>query len=207
MKVEQAYAAWSSTYDQDRNLTRDTDEMVTRQVLAGLHFKSILEIGCGTGKNTGLLAQVGEQVLSLDFSEPMIAQARAKTSHQNVTFKIADLTQSWPCADQSFDLITCNLVLEHIQDLSFVFAEAARVLANTGQFFISELHPFRQYQGAQAHFTREDQTTQIPAFVHHISEFLDAAEANHLSLLQMNEWWHEQDKGKLPRLITFMFRR
>jgi ubiquinone/menaquinone biosynthesis C-methylase UbiE len=207
VEVQQAYTAWSSTYDQDRNLTRDLDEVVTRQALAGLHFKSILEIGCGTGKNTTLLAQIGEQVLSLDFSEAMIAKARAKTLVENVTFKIADINQPWPCEDNSANLIACNLVLEHIADLSFIFAEAARVLAEGGQLFISELHPFRQYQGMQAHFVRDDETTQIPAFVHHTSEFLDAAAANKFALSRMNEWWHDQDKGKPPRLISFIFRK
>lgn len=207
MKVEQAYTEWSATYDQDRNLTRDLDEVVTRETLKDSHFKSILEIGCGTGKNTSLLAQIGEQVLSLDFSEAMIAKARAKTPGENVTFKIADLNQPWPCEDQSADLITCNLVLEHVADLSFVFAEVARVLTAGGQFLISELHPFRQYQGVQAHFKRDNQTTNIPAFVHHVSDFLEAAAANQLTLSQMKEWWHEEDQNQPPRLISFMFRR
>jgi protein-L-isoaspartate O-methyltransferase len=35
----------------------------------------VLEIGCGTGKNTSVLAQIGEKVLALDFSENMIEKA------------------------------------------------------------------------------------------------------------------------------------
>jgi malonyl-CoA O-methyltransferase len=207
METRQAYAEWASTYDSDRNRTRDLDEMVTRKILAGQHFKSILEIGCGTGKNTSLFAQVGEQVQALDFSEEMIAQARAKSSAANVEFTVADITQRWPVDDGSIDLISCNLVLEHIADLSHVFAEAVRVLANNGRFFISELHPFRQYQGTVATFTRADALIKIPAFVHHISDFLNAANANRLTLTQLNEWWHEEDDGKPPRLSTFMFAR
>lgn len=206
MKVEQAYTAWSSTYDEDRNLTRDLDEIVTRQTLAGLHFKSILEIGCGTGKNTAFLADLGDQVLAIDFSEAMIAKARAKVRAGNVTFEIANLNQSWPCADRSADLITCNLVLEHIRDLAFVFSEAARTLSDEGEFFISELHPFRQYLGTQARFSRDQQTISIPSFVHHISEFIYAAAASQLTLLQMNEWWHDLDQNKPPRIVSFMFR-
>jgi ubiquinone/menaquinone biosynthesis C-methylase UbiE len=207
MKVEQAYAAWSATYDQDRNLTRDTDEVVTRETLRDSQFKSILEIGCGTGKNTAFLASIAQRVQALDLSEAMLARARNKLPCENVTFTVADIRERWPCTERSFDLVTCNLVLEHVADLAFVFAEAARVLTAGGQFFISELHPFRQYQGAQAHFTREDQTTQIPAFVHHISEFLEAAAANQLTLSQMKERWHAEDQNKTPRLITFVFHR
>ena len=204
METRQAYAEWASTYDSDRNRTRDLDEMVTRKILAGQHFKSILEIGCGTGKNTSLFAQVGEQVQALDFSEEMIAQARAKSSAANVEFTVADITQRWPVDDGSIDLISCNLVLEHIADLNHVFAQAARVLASNGRFFISELHPFRQYQGTVATFTRQEESINIPAFVHHISDFLAAAVANGLALVQLNEWWHSEDEGKPPRLVTFM---
>lgn len=205
MKVEQAYTEWSATYDQDRNLTRDTDEVVTRQSLKDSQFKSVLEIGCGTGKNTALLASIAERVQALDFSQAMLALARNKLSCENVAFTVADIRERWPCAERSFDLVTCNLVLEHVADLSFVFAEAARALTTGGQFFISELHPFRQYQGAQAHFARDNQTTRIPAFVHHVSEFLDAAAANNFTLTKLNEWRHASDQGKPPRLISFMF--
>ena len=204
MQTRQAYAQWASTYDSDQNRTRDLDEVVTRKILAGLRFKSILEIGCGTGKNTLLFGQIGEQVKALDFSEEMIAQARRKSSAHNVEFTVADLTQHWPIDDASIDLISCNLVLEHIADLNHVFAQTARVMVSDGRFFISELHPFRQYQGTVATFTREDAPVKIPAFVHHISDFLDAATANGLALVQLNEWWHSEDEGKPPRLVTFM---
>jgi hypothetical protein len=81
------------------------------------------------------------------------------------------------------------------------------VLVETGQFFVSELHPFRQYQGTQANFRRNQETTQIQAFVHHISDFLEAAAANNLALAWMKERWHEEDQDKPPRLVSFMFQK
>jgi ubiquinone/menaquinone biosynthesis C-methylase UbiE len=206
MKIQQAYQQWAATYDTDRNLTRDLDEQVMRTLLGNLRFDSVLEIGCGTGKNTALLASISRTVRAVDFSQAMLAKAKEKSAFDNVTFAEADINQPWPCEDRSANLITCNLVLEHIARLRFVFAEAARVLVDDGQFFISELHPFRQYQGVQAEFKRDDEMTQIPAFVHHISDFIAAAEANNLRLSRMNEWWHDQDRGKPPRLISFIFR-
>jgi ubiquinone/menaquinone biosynthesis C-methylase UbiE len=207
MKIQQAYTDWSATYDLDRNLTRDLDQLITRDTLSNLRCKSILELGCGTGKNTGLLAQIGERVLALDFSAGMIEKARAKFSFDNVTFHVADITRLWPCESQSIDLVACNLVLEHIHDLSFIFLEASRVLVESGQFFISELHPFRQYQGTQANFLRNQQRTEIQAFVHHLSDFFAAAAANDLKLAQMKEWWHEEDQNKPPRLVSFLFEK
>lgn len=205
--VQQAYDAWSVTYDVDDNLTRDLDRTVMEQMLAGRPFPTILEVGCGTGKNTPLLAKNGQRVMAVDFSPGMIAQAKAKITAPNVTFQVADITQPWPTANAAFDLITFNLILEHIADLSFVLAEASRSLAAGGQLFISELHPFKQYQGSQARFVRDEVTTLIPAFIHHISDFLAAAAPGGLTLTALNEWWHEADEGKAPRLVTFWFQK
>jgi ubiquinone/menaquinone biosynthesis C-methylase UbiE len=205
MDVQNAYNQWSESYDSDENLTRDLDQSVTRELLAGSRFDSILEIGCGTGKNTAFLAQVGIDVRAFDFSPGMLAKAREKVRADNVQFSLADLTGRWPAGDGAFDLIVCNLVLEHIQDLSHIFSEAARTLQPGGQFLVNELHPFRQYQGTVARFEREAETVEVAAFVHHISDFINAGLESGLKLLTFNEYWHAKDEGKLPRIVSFVF--
>lgn len=207
MSVQAAYDNWSATYDADENLTRDLDRVVTRETLMGLRCKSVVEIGCGTGKNTLLLSQIAETVYAIDFSASMLEKAKQKVSSANVMFITADITQPWACSNGSADLITCNLVLEHIEDLSFIFLEAFRVLAKGGYFFICELHPFRQYRGTQANFQRNQEVIEIPAFVHHLSEFFNTAKKQNFLLEDFNEWWHEQDQNKLPRLASFLFRK
>lgn len=207
MKIEDAYTHWSETYDLDRNLTRDLDQIVTREILAHRRFRSILEIGCGTGKNTALLAQISERVVALDLSVGMLRQAKAKTGVEHVSFAVADLIETWPCKDEFAELVVCNLVLEHIQKLRPIFSEANRALCAHGMFFICELHPFRQYHGTQAHFEREKETIAIQAFVHHLSDFTDAAAQVGLSLQSFKEWWHESEQHKPPRLVSFMFEK
>lgn len=207
MSIQKAYDEWSETYDSDENLTRDLDQKVTKESLANLQFHSILEIGCGTGKNTAFLAQVGTRVHALDFSEGMIEKAREKVRAENVIFSVADLTQKWPCEDQSYELMVCNLVLEHIEDLNFIFSEASRVLEQKGIFLINELHPFRQYEGKKARFSGDEGVTEIPAFVHHISDFVNTASKNNLTLVKLNEWWHEKDQGKPPRILSLLFEK
>ena len=207
MSIQKAYNEWSASYDTDENLTRDLDQSVLREALANLHFKSILEIGCGTGKNTSFLSQIGANVHALDFSEGMIAKARDKVRAGNVKFSTADITKKWPCEGKTYNLIVCDLVLEHIEDLSFIFAEASRVLQRKGKFLINELHPFRQYEGKKARFNRGEETTEIEAFVHHISDFTNAASDNGLRLVSLNEWWHAADQNKPPRIISFLFEK
>ena len=207
MKVQDAYTDWAATYDEDRNRTRDLDQQVTRSTLDGRRFASIVEIGCGTGKNTALLAQLGDRVRALDFSAGMLQRARQKVQAANVAFIEADLTQPWPVEDGSASLVVCNLVLEHIEDLHPIFAQAARVLVTNGLFFVCELHPFRQYQGTVANFQRAGGAVEIDAYVHHISDFLAAATASGFRLEQLGEWWHEEDGGKPPRLVSLLFAR
>jgi malonyl-CoA O-methyltransferase len=207
MDIEEAYSYWSATYDHDRNLTRDLDQIVTRQVLSQLDVHSILELGCGTGKNTSFLAHIGTHVHAIDFSDHMLARARAKIQLSNVSFSVSDISQPWPCADLSIELISCSLVLEHIQDLSFIFSEAIRVLAKGGRFFICELHPFRQYRGIQANFQRDEETIMISSYVHHISDFINSAIQSGLLLKDFKEWWHDEDQNQEPRLVSFIFQK
>lgn len=205
MDIQEAYNRWSLSYDADTNRTRDLDQQVTRRLLADTRVRSILEIGCGTGKNTGFLGQIGERVHAVDFSQAMIARARHKHPGEKFTFSVADITRQWPCRDQSFELVVCNLVLEHVTDLRFVFSEAKRSLTGGGRFFVCELHPFRQYQGVQASFEHNQRRTEIKAFVHNTSDFLHAATEADMVLQAMDEWWHEDDEGNPPRLLSLRF--
>jgi ubiquinone/menaquinone biosynthesis C-methylase UbiE len=207
MGIQSAYNEWSGTYDTDENLTRDLDQTVTRNQLGNLHFDSILEIGCGTGKNTVLLARIGQNVRAVDFSQGMIERARQKVQAENVRFSMMDILQPWEFADRSFDLIVCNLVLEHIENLSPIFRESARTLRPMGRFLVNELHPFRQYDGKKARFYRNEQTIEVDAFVHHVSDFFHSAKENGLTLLSLDEYWHEADQNKLPRLLSLVFER
>ena len=207
MSIQKAYNEWSETYDKDENLTRDLDQKVTREELADLHFTSILEIGCGTGKNTSFYSQIGEKVDAVDFSQGMIEKAKTKVKAENVKFSPMDLTKKWMFDDHSFDLIVCNLVLEHIEDISFVFSEASRVLESQGRFFINELHPFRQYEGRKARYQKDGEVMEVDAFVHHISDFVNAALANGLKLITLDEYWHEADHNKTPRIVSLLFEK
>lgn len=207
MSIQKAYNEWSESYDSDENLTRDLDQKITREVLANQKFNAILEIGCGTGKNTSFLYQIGDSVHAVDFSQGMIEKAMEKVQAENVKFSMMDLTKNWMFDDNSFDLIVCNLVLEHIEDISFVFSEASRVLESRGRFFINELHPFRQYERKKARYQKDGREIEVDAFLHHISDFLNAATTKGLRLIKLNEYWHEEDQNEPPRIISLLLEK
>ena len=207
MSVEESYDKWAGQYDADNNKSRDMDRKATNQMLGKINFSKVLELGCGTGKNTIFLLEKAEQVIGIDFSRKMLDKARTKVDDQRVIFLQADITKPWEVDDGFADLITCNLVLEHVKDLNFIFKEAARKLQPNGHFFISELHPYKQYKGSKARFDTEHGTHYLETYTHHISDFLSAANNNNFYLLKLEEWFDEQNINKLPRLITCLFRQ
>lgn len=207
-EVAQAYDRWSDSYDIDDNATRDLDASVLQRAHLPLHGAAVLEIGCGTGKNTRWLASQATSVHALDFSAGMLARARAAVPDPHVRFTRQDIRDAWPVDDRSMDVVVGNLVLEHVGDLTSVFANASRVLRTDGLLYLCELHPYRQLRGGQAHFTdASGGTVHVPAFVHTVSEYVNGALSAGLRLVHLGEWLEDgAPEGALPRLLSATFR-
>ncbi len=207
MKVEEAYNSWSAQYDTNENKTRDLDEKSTIETLSRYDFENVLELGCGTGKNTVWLLQKANNVIGLDFSQEMLNLAKAKINDNKVQFKKVDLTQKWDIQPESIDLVTSSLTLEHIENLGPIFKKAYQTLKKGGLFFISEYHPFKQYSGKQAQFETKEGTQKVEAYVHHLSEYIAEAAKNHFTLIEIKEWFDQLSENEIPRLISFVFKK
>jgi ubiquinone/menaquinone biosynthesis C-methylase UbiE len=208
--VAAAYDRWAVQYDDDRNTTRDLDAEVLRRAPLRIVGRDVLELGCGTGKNTVWLADEARQVCALDFSEGMLAAARQRVHAAHVRFVQHDVREPWPLEPTSVDVVVGNLVLEHVHDLTPVYAEAARVLRPGGQLFLCELHPFRQLRGGQAHFVdaATGETVQVPAFTHTIGEYVNGGIEAGLTLRALGEWLEPAADGNTPpRLLSVLFDR
>jgi ubiquinone/menaquinone biosynthesis C-methylase UbiE len=111
--------------------------------LAEIEFRPgsrVLEIGCGTGSVTRVLAGrpgVAEAV-GIDPSPVFISKARELTgAAMNVTFEQGD-GRGLPCADANFDAVVLHTTLCHIPQPELALAEAFRVLRPGGNLAVCD---------------------------------------------------------------------
>ncbi len=209
--VSDLYDAWSATYDEDANRTRDLAARALRAAqLPGL-AGDVVELGCGTGENTAWLVERARSLVAVDFSDGMLRRARAKVADARVRFLEHDLLRPLPLPDASADLVAIVLVLEHLPAVAPVTADAARILRPGGELFVCEYHPFRQLAGGQARFQPpgSERVVRIPAYLHMLGEFVQAGVAAGLSLTSLEEKFDDEppDEGTLPRILALTFRK
>ena len=106
----------------------------------------VLDIGCGVGRWSTMLARRGGVVTGVDLSPTMIAEARRRAELQNVStrtrFMVQDLAHL--DADGPFDLILGVTVLQHILDPESLRSAVRRLaghLAPGGQMVLLEAAP------------------------------------------------------------------
>lgn len=208
MNIREAYNIWSDIYDTNENKTRDLEAFSLRDSLSGKKFENCLEIGCGTGKNTEWLITISNKVLAVDFSFEMLSKAKEKIASNNVEFVQADITNEWLFTKKlKFDLVTFSLVLEHIEDLEIIFNKLSKVVKNNGVVYIGELHPFKQYTGSKARFETKDGIKELTCFKHNFSDFYKAAQNHNFELLNVEEYFDENDRTSIPRILTLIFKK
>lgn len=207
MDTRQAYNVWAEQYDTNINKTRDLEAQALRSTLVNIPFDSCLEVGCGTGKNTVWFIEKTKHVTAIDLSEEMLARAREKVVSEKVLFKQADVISSWTFTDALYDLISFSLVLEHIEDLGHIFHEAVQFLKPGGYIYIGELHPFKQYAGSKARFETGNGLHVVECFNHNMSDFVQSARKHGLRLADMNEYFDDDDRTGIPRILTILLQK
>jgi 2-polyprenyl-3-methyl-5-hydroxy-6-metoxy-1,4-benzoquinol methylase len=98
--------------------------------------RRVLDAGCGVGYGAGLLRQAGAaEVVAVDLAEAVIEVARNEVP-EGVICEVADL-RSLTYPDESFDLVVCFEVIEHVEEQDRVLDQLARVLRPDGLLLIS----------------------------------------------------------------------
>lgn len=207
-EVRQAYNSWADQYDTNENKTRDLEGFSLRSTLSKLQFINCLEVGCGTGKNTEWLMAQAKKVIAVDFSEKMLAKAKNKIQADHVKFIQADINNQWLFTnDEHFDVAIFSLVLEHIENLEPIFENLNKVITSQGYVYISELHPFKQYNGTKARFETENGLEIVQCFNHNISDFIQAAKKYGFEIIDLQEYFDNDDRTTIPRILTLLFKK
>ncbi|MGC1175639.1 bifunctional 2-polyprenyl-6-hydroxyphenol methylase/3-demethylubiquinol 3-O-methyltransferase UbiG [Polaromonas sp.] len=111
--------------------------------LVPLKGKRILDIGCGGGILADAMARQGAQVLGIDLASKAlkVAQLHAlEANTQGVEYR--EISAEALAAEQpdSFDVVTCMEMLEHVPDPSSVVRACATLVKPGGQVFFSTIN-------------------------------------------------------------------
>jgi len=100
---------------------------------------SVLDIGCGTGSLSLVLAELNYDVTGIDLSEAMIAGARAKTkaAGYSIRFQVMDACNP-DFAPQQFDVIVCRHLLWALPDPALALRRWSKILIPRGRLVLIE---------------------------------------------------------------------
>src|SRR3954466_14482061 len=102
LPTREGYDRWAEFYDADDNPLVAIESPWVDRLLGDVRGLDVADVGCGTGRHALRLAAAGARGRAVDFSEVMLAKARAKAGGLPVEFQAHDLAQSLPWPDQSF---------------------------------------------------------------------------------------------------------
>jgi 2-polyprenyl-3-methyl-5-hydroxy-6-metoxy-1,4-benzoquinol methylase len=94
-----------------------------------------LDVGCGEGSFTALLAEAGASAIGVHVAEAALARARA--SHAGLDFRLVEVDGPLPFEDGSFDVVWASEVIEHVADTASWLSEVRRVLVPRGRLLMT----------------------------------------------------------------------
>ena len=143
---------------------------VSRRIRA----RSILEVGCGTGRWLECLTGAGIVVVGLDASPGMLARAAAKSGE---ALLVAASANQLPFTGQLFDLIYCVKALHHFADPRAFIEDAVALLRSNGRLAVVGIDPRTiRYRYHYEYFdgTQESEIRRYPSFGQIVDWFLSA---------------------------------
>ncbi len=115
------------------------DYINRRAPLAG---RRVLDLGCGGGILSEAMASLGAEVTGIDAGEEPLAVARLhlQESGLRVDYRLAMAEPFAERVPESFDVVTCMELLEHVPDPQSVVAASARLVRPGGDVFFATLN-------------------------------------------------------------------
>lgn len=115
------------------SIVRVCQDFIGTAELSQLH---LLDVGSSNGIIDNYLANYFGHVTGIDIDTPAMAHANMTFCKQNLSFKHGDAMQM-DLADNSFDVVVCTQIYEHVPDASRMFNEIFRVLRPGGFCYFS----------------------------------------------------------------------
>jgi 2-polyprenyl-6-hydroxyphenyl methylase/3-demethylubiquinone-9 3-methyltransferase len=147
--------------------------------LTGLH---VLDVGCGGGLLAEEFARLGCAVTGVDPSQESLAAAREHAATQGLAIGYQRGSgEALPFVADSFDVVYCCDVLEHVNDLRQVIAETARVLKPGGVYLYDTINRTPQSRLLVIKLLQEWRWTALmPPRLHDWNMFIRPAELGRL---------------------------
>jgi ubiquinone/menaquinone biosynthesis C-methylase UbiE len=159
LTVEQAYALWAETYDTDANPLLALEERYLQPMLPSLADKTVLDLGCGTGRLLERFPSTTGWYLGIDISAAMLQRAATKLRVHG-HFLRADCLRL-PLHSRSVSVVICSFLLGYVnvRDLA---AEIARVSKDDTDLYLSEFHPDSDRLGWKRSFRFRGHLIELP---------------------------------------------
>ncbi|MEN8258156.1 MAG: methyltransferase [Thermodesulfobacteriota bacterium] len=162
--IRQRFSRAAHSYDQYAHVQRQAAEWLMESLTQ--QPAAILEIGCGTGNLTRLLADrfPEARITALDFADAMLAEARNKVGGSGrVCFHCVDGEAFISSTAERYDLVISNATLQWFTDLSATFHHLGRLLNDDGRVALSLFGPGSFQELATAMREIVDPAIQLPA--------------------------------------------
>lgn len=142
MAVFEDYSAYYDLLYSDKDYASEAEYIHRLIQSASPGAKTILNLGCGTGKHDALLAKMGYEICGVDLSETMIAIALQKNADSPIVFHVGDVrtfrtTQHFDVVISLFHVLSYQVQNE---DLLQTFETAALHLKPGGTFIFDCWH-------------------------------------------------------------------
>lgn len=129
---------WEIVYKEKGEIYTNLEPKIIKyaKIFKNNKYKKILDLGCGTGRNTIYMAQQGFSVYALDISKTGVAITKKKAKSlglKNIKFKVADIKHTF-YPDNYFDAVLCIFTLSHglLKDNKDAVDEIYRILKPKG---------------------------------------------------------------------------
>jgi len=146
-RLQESQQYWdnlASTFDNEPDhglrdpVIRETWTEVLKNWLPSLHA-TILDIGCGTGSLSIVLAELGHKVTGIDLSPAMISHAQAKAAAHGLQIEFHVMDAAFPqLSHQQFDVIICRHLLWALPEPEQVLQRWVEFLKQKGRLILIE---------------------------------------------------------------------